>query len=510
MGLLAGNLRIGGAVLATACLVASGIGAVVAAPAASAAGTSSVVLPAAPIGHAGRWITDADGRVLTVAGVNMVNKLTPYTPAADGLIDSDGAFLAANGLSAVRVGIIWKALEPSPGVFNDSYLASIASTVSMLGAHGIVSLLDFHQDMYNERFQGEGAPDWAVDQSGPVFPLLGFSANYFLLPALMTAYDNFWANAAVDGEGLQDWYAGAWQHVAAYFKGNPYVLGYDLYNEPDPGSSIYSCLLSADGCPSFDAKLTSFYTKVDAAIRQVNTTALLFGEPSMLFDIGSPSSLGSAGDANSGFSFHMYCPFATVSATLDFACPSSDTATLSNAEAVSSRTGDALLMTEFGATNDTSILSEDVAAAASAKVGWTMWAMCYCGDPTTSSSSEGLVNDLTQAPSGSNVNTAMLDALAVPHPDLVSGTPGSYGYDTSTQVFTLTYSTERADGTGAFAAGSQTSVSVPSVQYPSGYKVTVAGGTVVSAGGVLQVASCPGATSVTVTVASGSGSSGSC
>jgi endoglycosylceramidase len=497
-------------VLAVACVAALSAGAVVAAPAASAAEASSVALPVAPIGHAGRWITDAKGRVLVVAGVNMVNKLTPYTPAADGLSDADAAFLAASGLSAVRVGIIWKALEPQPGVFNDSYLASIASTVATLGSHGIVSLLDFHQDMYNERFQGEGAPDWAVDQSGPVFPLLGFSANYFLLPALMTAYDNFWANATVDGKGLQDWYTGAWQHVAAYFKGNPDVLGYDLYNEPDPGSSLYSCLLSTNGCPSFDATLTSFYAKVDAAIRQVNTTTLLFGEPTLLFDIGSPSSLGSTGDGNSGFSFHLYCPFTSISASLGFACPSTNTSTLANAETVSTRTGDALLMTEFGATNDTSILTQDVAAAASAKVGWMMWALCYCGDPTTSSSSEGLINDLTQDPSGSNVNTAMLDALAVPHPDLVSGTPGSYSYSTSTQVFTLTYSTERADGTGAFPAGSPTSVSVPAVQYASGYQVAVTGGTVVSAGGVLQVASCPGATTVTVTVSPGSGTSGSC
>jgi endoglycosylceramidase len=104
----------------------------------------------------------------------------------------------------------------------------------------------------------------------------------------------------------------------------------------------------------------------------------------------------------------------------------------------------------------------------------------------------------------------MLDALAVPHPDLVSGTPDSYGYDTSTSVFSLTYSTERASGTGAFSAGSVTSVSVPSVQYPSGYAVTVSGGTVVSTGGVLEVASCSGATSVTVTVSPGSGTSGSC
>ena len=475
----------------------------------SASTTSSVVLPVAPIGHAGRWITDADGRVLIVSGVNMVNKITPYTPAADGFGATDAAFLADNGLSAVRVGVLWEELEPSPGVFNDAYLASIEQTVDTLGSHGIVSLLDFHQDMYNEEFQGEGEPSWAIDDNNDIlFPLLGFSANYFLLPALMATYDNFWDDATVDGEGLWSWYSGAVAHVAAYFDNNPYVLGYDLFNEPSPGSDIYDCLISSDGCPSDDATLTSFYTTVTKAVRKVNTTSLLFDEPWLTFDTGTPSSLGSTGDSETGFSFHDYCPFDAVSTDLDFACPSYNSSVFTNADDVSDNTGDALLLTEFGATDDASILSEVVADAASAKVGWMQWAFCYCDDPTTSSTSEGLVSDVSD-PSGS-VDTSMLDALAVPHPDLVSGTPDSYGYDTSTSVFSLTYSTERASGTGAFAAGSVTSVSVPSVQYPSGYAVTVSGGTVVSTGGVLEVASCSGATSVTVTVSPGSGTSGSC
>jgi endoglycosylceramidase len=38
--------------------------------------------------------------------------------------------------------------------------------VTTLASHGIVSLLDFHQDLYNEAFQGEGAPAWAVQQAG--------------------------------------------------------------------------------------------------------------------------------------------------------------------------------------------------------------------------------------------------------------------------------------------------------------------------------------------------------
>ena len=470
--------------------------------------SSSVVLPAAPIGHAGRWITDATGKVVTVSGVNMVAKLAPYTPASAGFDDADARFLADNGFSAVRVGVLWEALEPQPGVFDDSYLASIESTVRDLGSHGIVSLLDFHQDMYNEKFQGEGEPAWAIDDNGlPAAPQSGFPLNYFDMPALQTAFDNFWANAAVDGQGLQDWYAAAVAHVAAYFNGNPDVLGYDVFNEPDPGTTIAAC---AAGCPVQDATLTAFYKKVSAAVRQVNTSGLLFDEPWVMFDTGAPSALGPAGDSETGFSFHDYCPFSDIATQLNFACPPSNDTVFTNAENVSARTGDALLLTEFGATNDAGVLSSVVSAAERDRVGWLQWAYCGCGDPTGSPSVEGLVNSASAAPTGSNVNTAMLDALAVPSPELVAGTPDSYSYDPSTHVFTLSYSTERADGTAAFGAGSETSVSVPAVQYPGGYQVTAAGARVVSAGGVLTLASCPGATTVSVTVQPGSGTTGTC
>jgi endoglycosylceramidase len=230
----------------------------------------------------------------------------------------------------------------------------------------------------------------------------------------------------------------------------------------------------------------------------------------MLFDVGAPSSLGAVGDSDTGFSFHDYCPFDAVASQLNFACPPFNDAVFGNAGSVSGRTGDALLLTEFGATNDTGVLSSVVSAAAQDRVGWLQWAFCGCGDPTGSPSVEGLVNNAAAAPTGSNVNTGMLDALAVPYPELVAGTPGSYGYVASAHVFTLSYSTERADGTAAFPAGSQTSVAVPSVQYPGGYEVSAAGAKVVSAGGVLTLASCPGATSVSVTVQPGSGTTSGC
>lgn len=49
-------------------------------------------------------------------------------------------------------------VEPKPGEYDDAYLASITRTVRTLRAHGIMTLLDAHQDMYNEKFEGEEPP----------------------------------------------------------------------------------------------------------------------------------------------------------------------------------------------------------------------------------------------------------------------------------------------------------------------------------------------------------------
>ena len=181
------------------------------APAAGAA-------PTLPLGHSGRWITDAQGRVVNLHGLNMVFKRPPYAPDATGFGDDDAAFLASEGFNVVRVGIIYTAVEPSPGVYDDAYLDRIRGTVDTLAAHGIVALLDFHQDMYNERFQGEGWPDWAVMDDGlPAQPASGFPNNYLVMPALQHAFDHFFNN---DG-GLQDHYAAAWAHVVQRFGTRP-------------------------------------------------------------------------------------------------------------------------------------------------------------------------------------------------------------------------------------------------------------------------------------------------
>ncbi len=480
----------------------------------AAAAAPAAAGPTLPLGHAGRWITDAQGRVVVLHGINMVYKRPPYAPDAVGFGDDDAAFLAAEGMDTVRVGIIYKAVEPQPGVYDDAYLDRIADTVATLGRHGIVSLLDFHQDLYNERFQGEGWPDWAVLDDGlPAEPKSGFPANYLVMPALQRAFDNFWANAAGPaGIGLQDRYAAAWRHVAQRFRDNPAVLGYDLMNEPWPGTTWQQCANPA-GCPAFDATMTQFIKRTIAAIREADPRTLAFYEPHVLFNDGSDTSVDPGGDPHAAMSFHDYCLQAGQSDTND-GCDTADDLVFTNADKHAAATGSALLLTEFGATRAEDILTAMVERADRFMVGWQEWHYCGCDDPTTAGpgNKQAIVIDPAKPPTGANLDADKLRVLVRPHPESVAGTPKSYGFDAADHRFTLSYTTTRADGTGAFGPTDDTEILLPARQYPNGYATKVVGGTIRSAPGaaVLRVAACPGAGEVAVEVTPTGTSSASC
>src|SRR5205085_7338626 len=102
---------------------------------AAASASVAQAVPRLPPSHAGRWITDSGGRVVIVHGTNMVYKLPPYYPSAAGFGADDAAFLQRIGFNAVRVGVIWKAVEPRPGEFDGAYLGQVAATVKALAAH---------------------------------------------------------------------------------------------------------------------------------------------------------------------------------------------------------------------------------------------------------------------------------------------------------------------------------------------------------------------------------------
>jgi endoglycosylceramidase len=466
-------------------------------PATARARVPTEAAPPSPslLGHAGRWITDSRGRVVVMHGINMVYKRPPYYPGAIGFANDDARLLQRIGFNAVRVGVIWKELEPAPGVFDNAYLKHILSTIRTLARHGILSLLDFHQDLLNERFQGEGFPDWAIQDGGLPNPMLGFPTNYLGNPALQHALDQFWSNApGPGGIGLQDRYAAAWRHVAGRFASDPSVLGYELLNEPFPGTAYAACA-GPGGCPAFDFKLTAFNRKVARAIRRADRRHLIFYEPNVLFDFGAVTGVRPLDAGPAGFAFHDYCFRTTPSG-----CPS-EARGFANALRHVGRTREALILTEFGSTPFAGDLSGMVRLADQNMVPWLEWSYCPCRDPT-GATPDPIVFDPAKPPRGANLGSLALSTLVEPYPELIAGTPRSWSFDRAARIFRLRYATARADGLGSFAAGSVTEVAAPALVYGGRYSVTVVGGAVVSGHGatVLKISACRGARTVTVTV----------
>ncbi len=443
-----------------------------------------------PLSHEGRWITDARGRVVILHGWNVVSKVGSYRPEDTGFGRDDARFLRRHGFNTIRLGVIYKALEPrAPGAdgkprYRNGYLRSIARTQRLLARHGIHTLLDFHQDLYNERFQGEGWPDWQVLDDGlPSEPKVGFPGNYVVNVGLQRAFDNFWANAPVLGTGLQDRYAAAWRHVARRFRGTPRLLGYNIINEPWPGSAYPTCI-SPLGCPLFDTgTLEPFSERVIAAIRKADSRALVWYAPNVIFDFGADSSHGDTGDERAGFAYNMYClagGFLPANPVGDLSCSETYEITLDNAELQAEQTGDALLMTEYGATNDLEVIDEVVDLADEHMTSWQQWHYCECDDPTTAGTGvQSVVIDPRRPPRGDNVNRGKLLASARPYPRLVSGTPEGWSFDGAAKRFELTYSTTAPSG-ALLPRRSLTEVFVPRIHYRQGYEVDMTGARAVS------------------------------
>jgi endoglycosylceramidase len=454
--------------------------------AATAAGTAWTTpgASAAELGHVGRWLADASGRVVVLHGLNVVAKRPPYRPSALGFGADDAQWLRAQGFSTVRIGIILAGLEPQRGVFDDSYLDDIVGTIGVLHAAGLAVLVDFHQDYFTESTGGEGFPEWMVTRRALLPPTLGSRAD-------AAPWDGFWAN---DGD-VQAAFADAWRHVAARLRGVPGVLGYDLLNEPFPGSREQECA-KLEGCPAFDRDvLTPFYRRVVAAIRSVDPDHLVFAEPQIIFNQGAASSIGKLDDPRAGFSFHVYCSERPTTPP----CSSRRPGAFANAERQAAVDGGPLLMTEFGATDDLAELGRVLDLADEHMVGWQEWAY-WNQDPCCARDHEGVIRAIDRAPEGDNVKAEKLAVLARPYPRLIAGTPRRWSWRDG--VFQAEWTTARAGGGGRFKRGTVSEVELPRAAFPNGYALRVRGANVVSKPNatVLRVAARRGVKTVRIRV----------
>ncbi len=567
---LRSTLLVGTAVLTACSLVAGCSGGPVAAPAGGQASGSQYSPPssrnqAGPLASAraagraheghlvsgvlsapgGPYLRDREGRVVFLHGVNAVYKHAPFELYPDpgrpwNFSAADAREIARLGFNVVRLGILWQGLEPghggpnnpavctrgtpgNPHMFDrsvaDDYLARVARTVRLLGRYGVYTLLDMHQDVYNQGFRGEGAPSWAVCTDGePVVPLPGRWSRNYRNGALDIAVAHFWSNDVVGN--LQGQYDLVWSTVARYFRHDPWVVGYDPYNEPFELETVSSDTLS------FAAALECFYTGrahpgvlADRAIRvrcpaddpargvvpsieAADPHHLVFVEPDLSSSRGRPDLLGPMNYPNLVLNFHSYCAGRnrlTGDPTDVPVCAAQQLTTMVNRERerpfLASRYqpgGPAWFMSEFGATHSVALLNLLTADANLLQMGWAYWSWTYYDDPTGSS------HEALASPSGALGPTA--GALSGSYPQAVAGTPTSVLFTPATQALALTYQAARGvtAPTVVFVA--------PAVrQSPQGYCARVVGGRIISSPGAahLLVANATGAGQVVVRVSPG-------
>ena len=478
----------------------------------------------------GPYLYDSQGRVVLMHGVNVVYKHAPYIAYPDpgepwNFDATDAAKMQQLGFNVVRLGIEWQALEPGSGGPNqpqictpgapgnahewnravaERYLSHVAATVKLLARYGIYTLLDMHQDVYNQNFRGEGAPNWAVCTNNvPIVPKGGRWSNNYSNPTLQAAVGHFWSNDVVGN--LQGNYDLVWKTVAQYFKNDPWVIGYDPYNEP------FSTETQTASESTFTGQLECFYIgKAHAAllangagaltcppgdpdngviptIQSVDSHHLTFVEPDIYWVTGGniPSQLGPLPFKRIVFNFHVYCGDrspVTGNPTDLLKCLQSEETAASEQEitrlsmnSAYQSAGPAGFMSEFGATTSVALAGFDVEWAGLDQLSWIYWAWKYYDDPT-GSSAEGLVQ-----PDGSY--SPVVTVLSRTYPQAVAGDPNSVIFNPFTGAFNMVYApTEAAHGVTTIAIAA-------SEHYPNGWCSAVKGG---------RITSKPGATHLTV------------
>jgi endoglycosylceramidase len=291
-------------------------------------------------------LQDASGRQVFLWGMNMGEKSSSRGHKSwHGPEDFHN--LRRWGMNAVRFLIFWSGVEPEPGQYDEEYLLSVDERIAWARDAGLYVILDMHQDLWSEAIPGgNGAPAWAtLDEGQPHFTVGDiWSTAYYVSPMVHRVFDNFWANKpGPDGIGIQDHFARAWRHVAEHYANSPTVIGFDLMNEPFPGSSIQQVtdalllaipdlldgietppgvealldsmktqpmppwLLNALDQPerhlrvltaiepaiqSFERdKLMPMYQRVHRAIREVHPEGIFFLEPCVLANVGATTAL---------------------------------------------------------------------------------------------------------------------------------------------------------------------------------------------------------------------------
>jgi len=185
------------------------------------------------------------------------------------------------------------------GFYDEAYFERIKERLDWHAEAGVYVLLDMHQDL----FLDNGIPEWAQRTDGWIKIKFNSWPLNALSPDAMRAIDNFY-NPTGPHADVQEHFILAWKEVVRRFKDHPAVVGYDLLNEPSNGTANLF---------TFEReKLGALYSKVIAAIREIDNDSWIFVAPqSATTNSGLPSFMGPIADTREhepriGYAPHYY------------------------------------------------------------------------------------------------------------------------------------------------------------------------------------------------------------
>jgi endoglycosylceramidase len=482
---------------------------------------------------AGGYFRDAQGRVVILRGMNIVDKgpaASAYRPTdavGNGFTDKDARFLADSGFNFVRLGINWSQLVASrpkiPGrlTIDPRYLDKVVRVAKLLAAHRIYYMLDLHQDCFAEW------PSWAIPWdrgAGQPTAVPSFPACQLVPNGITSADDNLFKNPGPDNPSLpggslavipvsEVWsdYREVWRQVAERFRTLDYLMGYDVINEPG-STRTWQCDIPTVGCADIDERIQAFEENAMAGIRSadpvsesnsaVNARAGIVNlEPEVLEGTsGAPTGLGDSPvtDPKVGFNFHVYCGTDSLSPS---ASPPKQCASLMAAAfdgthgsggaarnashltgadpgsaAVARRAGAQpapLLMSEFGATIDPTVIADTLALADPRFVSWAYWTYKQFGGPDGVFENSAQEQCVCFDPNGRLQPSPRADILIRPYPQATAGAPVSFHYDAPRRTMTYRF---RPTGDGR----ATTEIVVPAHWATRGYRAEVVNGRIVS------------------------------
>jgi len=422
----------------------------------------------------GHVMVDKTGRMRLFHGVNAVYKIPPYIPTTTGwdtkttLSDKDAENLQKWGFNMVRLGVMWPGLMPQKDSFDDGYLKTVGQIIDTLYKHGILVLIDLHQDLGGRMLCGEGFPDWAVYPEAakhpfpwPVFKkefdkdehgypkieecLQKSFAEYYMTEAVGAAFQALFDNK----NGIRDQFSKFWGKIAETFRDHPGVLGYELINEPFVGDPWHNPTLLLPGHAD-KVNLYPMYMDAANAIRKNDNETIIFFEKSIINAIGPigfPTVPG--GDEyrdRTVYSWHNYCGTVDRSGNpLNFlVCEGQQEVQWMQDLHDIDVTNCGAFLTEFGAVSGNNTKSlEDlewvVDSADKVFQSWAYWQYKSYNDITTASNERESFYW-----SDGTLQTDKVDTLSRVYATAIEGVPTSMVYNRKLGTFELEFEAHRA------------------------------------------------------------------